>query len=218
MYFLIGVLILIGFVVFTYLYFKNKVHEMFGSNLSDIIKQARLEDEQIPKSLSSMDSIYLSNLLKDFPEININEIKRLAESNIISIFNAVDNNDTSDLKGKIKLIAETKINDGFSYSNLKFHNTVLSKYSKTNDIATIIISSSFEYISNERKVQDRAKVEFIYVIDDQNVKENQNLIGLNCPNCGSPIKTLGIKYCSYCQTGIKDIVRKVWICNDVKFY
>ena len=62
------------------------------------------------------------------------------------------------------------------------------------------------------------KVEFIYIIDEERIKPNQKLVGLNCPNCGSPIKTLGLKYCSYCGTGVKDIVKKSWICNDVTFY
>jgi len=218
MFFLIGVIILIVFVLSCYFYIKNKLNNMFGMDLSEIIKQAKLEDEQLPKSLSSMDSIYLESLMKDFPEININEIKRLAESNIIDILNAIENKDTSKLKGKMKLIAENKINDNIKYENLKFHNTVLSRYQKTKEIATITIGSSFEYILNDKKIQDRAKVEFIYVIDEEKIKANQKLIGLNCPNCGSAIKTLGLKYCSYCGTGIKDIVKKVWICNDVTFY
>jgi len=220
MFFLIGVIILIVFVLFCYLYIKRKLNNMFGMDLSEIIKQAKLEDEQLPKSLSSMDSIYLESLMKDFPEININEIKRLAESNIIDILNAIENKDTSKLKGKMKILAENKINDNKNarYDNLKFHNTVLSRYQKTKEIATIVIGSSFEYILNDKKIQDRAKVEFIYVIDAEKINPNQKLIGLNCPNCGSPIKTLGLKHCSYCGTGIKDVVKKVWICNDVTFY
>lgn len=220
MFFLIGVLVLIIFIVSVYVYTKRKLNTMFGMDLSEIIKQAKLEGEELPKSLSSMDSIYLENLIKDFPEININEIKRLAESNIIDIFNAVENNDTSKLKGKMKVLAESKIQDNKNvrYDNLKFHNTVLSRYQKTKEIATIIIGTSFQYILNDKKVQDRAKVEFIYVIDAEKINPNQKLVGLNCPNCGSPIKTLGLKHCSYCGTGVKDIVKKVWICNDVTFY
>lgn len=222
MWFLLGVLILISFIIFVYIYLKNKVKEILGSDLKDIIKQARLEDEELPKSVSNMDSIYMDGLLKDFPEININEIKRLAETNILDILNAVELNNTDKLKGKMKVLAQTKIEDNkdkkINYDNIKFHKTVLSKYQRNKEIATIIIGCSFEYMLNDKKVQDRAKVEFVYIIDEQEIDPNQKLIGLNCPNCGSPIKTLGNKYCSYCKTGIKDLVKKSWTCNDVTFY
>lgn len=222
MWFLLGVLILIGFVVFTYLFIKNKLKEMFGQDISGIIKQARIEDEMLPKSLSSMDSIYMPLLQEDFPEVNINEIKRMAEKNILDILHAVETKDANKLKGKMKKIAEAKIEDNkkknITFDNIKIHNTVLSKYQRNKVIATITIGSSFEYILSDKKVQDRAKVEFIYIIDELQLEPNQNLVGLNCPNCGAPIKTLGNKYCSYCQTGIKDIVKKTWVCNDVTFY
>ena len=222
MWFLLGVLILVGFVVFIYFFIKNKLKNMFGQDISSIIKQARIEDEMIPKSLSSMDSIYMPLLQEDFKDLNINEIKRMAEKNILDILHALETKDTSNLKGKMKKIAEIKIEDSkkkiYTFDNIKIHNTVLSKYQRNQSIATITISSSFEYISNDKKVQDRAKVEFIYIIDELQLKPNQNVIGLNCPNCGAPIKMLGNKYCSYCQTGIKDIVKKSWICNDVTFY
>lgn len=90
MWFLIGVLILIFFIVFSYFYIKMKLEKYFGSSLKEIIYKARLEDEELPKSLSSMDSIYLELLKKDFPNLNINEIKRLAETEILNIFKAIE--------------------------------------------------------------------------------------------------------------------------------
>jgi len=220
MWFLLGVLLIISFITLGYIYIKNQVKKILGSDLQDIIKQARLEDEELPKSVSNMDSIYLESLLKDFPEININEIKRLAETNILDILNAIELKDTTKLKGKMKVLADTKIEDSkeLNYNNIKFHKTVLSKYQRNKEIATVIIGCSFEYMLNDKKIQDRAKVEFIYVIDEQKIDPNKKLVGLNCPNCGSPIKTLADKHCSYCKTGIKDLVKKSWTCNDVTFY
>lgn len=57
----------------------------------------------------------------------------------------------------------------------------------------------------------------IYVYD---VSKSNSLtikaLGLNCPNCGAPVTSLGDKKCEYCGTGIKDIVKKNWVIN--KFY
>ena len=116
------------------------------------------------------------------------------------------------------------ISDGnVSYDSFKIHKTVVSRYDKLDGIATIYFGSSFEYYMKKdngirKKVQDRVKVEFIYVYDIDKVDFDNKLLGLNCPNCGSPIKSLGTKSCSYCGTGIVDVVNKVWNCNDIVRY
>ena len=228
MSFLIGVIVLIVFIVFCYHFIKRKLNNYFGGNLMEIIKQARIEDEELPKSLSSMDSIYLEQIQKDFPDININELKRMSEKVILDTFLAVENKDASDIaNSKIKSVVLNMIssngNKKIKYSDFKFHNTVVSKYSNQKGIATIYFSSSFEYIIKEngeeiRKVQDRARVEFIYIVDASVVPINMKVFGINCPNCGSPITMLGDKKCSYCGSEIIDIVKKVWTCNDMVRY
>ena len=66
-----------------------------------------------------------------------------------------------------------------------------------------------------KKVQDRFKLEFIYIIDESKVEESKRVLGLNCPNCGAPIISLGEKVCNYCGTGIKDLVKKTWNLNNI---
>ena len=65
-----------------------------------------------------------------------------------------------------------------------------------------------------RKKQDRMQSEFIYIIDADQVQGKA--IGLNCPNCGAPIKNLGNKHCEFCDTKVVDIVKRVWILNSIK--
>ena len=43
------------------------------------------------------------------------------------------------------------------------------------------------------KVQDRAKTEFVYVYREENVPEELKAFGVHCPNCGSPVTSLGEK-------------------------
>ena len=225
MWFLIGVIVLILFIIFCYQYAKYKFRKYFNMDLMTMLKNAKIEDETLPKSLSSMDSIYLEQLNKDFPEVNINELKRQSEKEILNIINAVEKNDTSKLNGKMRLVAESMIEDNktkVEYNNIKIHNTVLSKYTCKNGIATITFGCSFEYEKvkdkNIEKVQDRARVEYIYIIDENLVDNNKKILGLNCPNCGAPLKTLGDKRCIYCTTPIDEIVKPAWTCNDVTFY
>lgn len=230
MEFLIGVIILIVFIIFCYLFIKSKIksfkNKYFnGMDFKEIMEEARIEDEELPKSLSSMDSVYLEQIKKDFPDCNINELKRVSEALIFSFFKAVEDKDITLLNNKnekikeycLKLINDNKGKD-VKYRDLKIHKTVLSKYEKAKGIATIYFSSSFQYEYVEdgksKKVQDRAKVEFIYVIDSNLVAESKKALGINCPNCGSPIKSLGEAKCSYCGTNAILLIKKVWTCND----
>lgn len=227
MYFLIGILILIIFIIYIYMYIKRKVTSILGCTIQEAVMRGQIQNIETPKSLSSMDSIYLSNIKKDFPDVNINEIKRMAEKELLNYHKSIEEKNIENIKSdKIKSIVKSKINDlgeyTVSYKDMQIHNTVISKYENNNGIATIYVGISYQYIYEQtnkepKKVQDRVKVEFIYIIDESKVSIDKKVLGLNCPNCGSPITSLS-KTCSYCQTKIVDLVKKCWTCNNIENY
>ena len=224
MFFLIGVVIL----VVVFLIFRKDIMAAFGAvaGLTELIKNERLRDQEEPKSLSSMDSIYLTQIKKDFPDININEMKRQAEKMILDTYNAVEKKDNSGFKDKIKSFVDEMINDyngkDVKFNQFKFHNTVVSNYRKNGATATITFGSSYEYFlevdGKDTKTQDRAKVEFIYVIDANQVSADMKSLDLHCPNCNSPITNLGHKTCTYCGTSVVELIKRVFVCNDIKRY
>ena len=232
LYFLIGIIVFIVFVLFFYFYIRIRIRTILnqagfsGMNLKDVIEEARLEDQEMPKSLASMDRIYLKQILKDFPSIHIDELRRKAETIIMNCFQAVSLKDTSSLKGKMKSFSENMINEysgkDVKFNQFKIHNTVISKYYKNKGVATICFSSSFEYFldvdGKSSKTQDRARVEFIYVIDETKVSHEVSVLGIHCPNCGSPITNLGEKQCSYCGSAVLEIISKVFTCNNIERY
>lgn len=153
MLFLIGVIIFILFIIIVYFFIKSKIKkslEQFGfNNINEIISYAKLEDQEVPKSLASMDRLYLEQIKRDFPQININLLKRQSEKVICDCFKAIEEKDSNSFFGKIKLFIDNNINDyqdSVLFKNFKIHNTVVSKYENSNGIATIYFSSSFEYI------------------------------------------------------------------------
>ena len=224
MFFLIGVVIL----VVIFLIFRKDIMKAVSAitGFTELIKNERLRDQEEPKSLSSMDSIYLTQIKKDFPDININEMKRQAEKMILDAYNAVEKKDNSGFKDKIKSFVDEMINDytgkDVMFNQFKFHNTVVSHYHKTGAVATITFGSSYQYFldvdGKDTKTQDRAKVEFIYVIDANQVSAEMKSLDLHCPNCNSPITNLGHKTCTYCGTSIVELIKRVFVCNDIKRY
>ena len=69
-----------------------------------------------------------------------------------------------------------------------------------------------------KKVQDRYKVDFVYIVDSNQVSDNEKALGLNCPNCGAPISDVGVKTCKYCGSGALEIVNRVWTFNNIENY
>ena len=46
--------------------------------------------------------------------------------------------------------------------------------------------------------------------------KGRNAIGVNCPNCGAPITSLGAKKCEYCESPIIELNIKAWIFTNVQ--
>ena len=69
-----------------------------------------------------------------------------------------------------------------------------------------------------KKIQDRYKINFVYIIDSNQVNDHEKLLGLNCPNCGAPITDTGVKTCKYCGSGALEIVKRVWVFNNIESY
>ena len=230
---LVIILILLLGIVILFLIIKSVVSNFletyFGTrSLKEAIEKSEIESENTPKSLASMENLLKPTILKDFPDLNINELKSMTQNAILDYYNAIENKDIDILKNyndTIKNLAISKIDDykdkTISYEDIKFHKTVLNRYEKNKSIATITTETGLEYYYKEdnkikKKIQNRYKVELIYVIDANLVPKDKKLLGLNCPNCGAPITTLGEKKCTYCNTGIKDIIKRTWVINNIK--
>ena len=87
----------------------------------------------------------------------------------------------------------------------------------------MIFQTSLEYYlcfngKRSKKVQDRYRVEFIYIIDSKKVHKSVKAFGLNCPNCGAPVTDIGVKVCKYCGSGTVEIVKKVWVLSNIESY
>ena len=239
---LIIIFVLLLMIIVLALVIKKKVgdflQEYFGTrSLKKAIEISEITDSETPKTVYSMENVYLDRIKKDFPELNINELKSSAEMNIRNVLHAIETKDKNELKNKndrIYAYVTNKIEDlkdeKFICDNINFHNTVLNKYEKKDDVATMEFQTSLEYftkVKNKigRKKQTRFKTQFIHVIDQKLYGENKiKVLGLNCHNCGAPIKNVDKKNCEYCksriiipQSGV-EFVKRIWFLNNLKEY
>lgn len=231
---IIGVIL---FLLIIFLYFKNKLKKILNnlgfSNLSMLKDEIRKgKDEYIyePKHVTGMTKLLIPKILKDFPNFSETELYNKVETSLLLIFNSLKNKKLSinddlilvrdKLKEQIEDMQKAKID--VEYSDVKFHESAIKYYKNSDGVLNLSISTSLEYYYSKKidgKIKEEYKsykkqtlytTEFIYVYNPDSIPKNQTLIGINCPNCGAPLKKLGIKKCSYCGSGLEDINLKSW--------
>lgn len=215
--------------------------EAFGTK--DILQgkrdmEARLAET--PKSLRSMTQIYLPQIEKDFPEFDYDLYKNKTASVLRSYFNAINAKDTTllteecsnTLKNNVTGIIEDLNVRGLrqTFSEVAIHDVELARYDKNGVTVTILFNAAvgcFDFVedgsgkvvfgSRELKKQCVYDIELIYVQDVHKMGVyEEGALGLTCPNCGAPIKTLGQKFCEYCGGGVQEINTRSWSYESIR--
>ncbi len=227
------IILVILIIIITIIYgFKRRfsafLFKYFGTtDFKSALEKSEIEASETPKSISSMEPLLLSRIKTDFPELNINEIKSMAENAIINCLEAIEKKELSKEyeSNKVNSWINSNINDtkdkNAHFDSIKFHRSAISSYEHKDGIVSMYINTSVEYYYGDdetrtKKVQDRFKCEFVYIIDSSNSVLSKTGLGLNCPNCGAPIKNLGNKKCVYCGSFVKEFVKRTWYLNNIE--
>lgn len=226
------------------IYAKHKAREfsrtVFGTeDLSAGIRQMKQEYSQTPKSVSAMTSLLLPKIVSDFPDFEYDEMKERAENILIQYLRAITQRNVSlltdgnaelkqQLENQIQMLSAKELQEHFD--QIKIHRTEINQYRKSDGRCIITFQSALEcyhYVtdssasvlkgSKEYKYQTKYNTDLIY-IQDRNLVENEldYALGVNCPNCGAPLSSLGAKKCEYCGTPVIEINIHAWSFSDVK--
>lgn len=208
-------------------------------SLSDGVEKMRLEYASTPKSVSAMTGLYLPKITKDFPEFKHDEMKQRAENVLIHYLMGIDRENASLLTDgsrqlKDKLQAEIDMRKAAGqrehFRSIEIHRTEISTYQKKKGRCIITYQSAVQYLHgisrrDEGKsenidrlpTQSKYDIDLIYVQNESLVEdERDHGLGLNCPNCGAPISSLGAKVCEYCGTPVVELNLHVWSFSDVR--
>lgn len=241
---LVLLLIVIGAIYYGVYKLKQKTRafsrQVFGTDsLKEGFEQIEAEYAVTPKSVSAVTSLYLPKITKDFPEFSYDEMKDKARNVLTSYLLAINDFDpgkltegTSELKNKLEhIIILLKNKDQREhFDKIKIHRTEISNYTKKSGRCIITMQSSIQYyhyitdqngrvISGSKDVlfQSKYETDLIYIQDRALVEGDLGEAdGLNCPNCGAPITSLGQKFCEYCGTGVVAYNIHVWSFSDVR--
>lgn len=114
------------------------------------------------------------------------------------------------------------------FSEMHIHRTGIRSYEKTAATCRITFQSAIEYfhiikqnnnvISGNPDVleQSRYSIQVIYIVDASKISsEYANAIGVVCPNCGAPVRTLGDQKCAYCKVDLIPIDVRIWRADKI---
>ncbi|MEI8200321.1 MAG: hypothetical protein WCG21_09680 [Eubacteriales bacterium] len=136
---------------------------------------------------------------------------------------------TPDFAAQIqRQIAALTAEDRIEYfEKIKIHRTGIKAYQKNAGTCVITLQTAIEYLhyikqngvvvsgSQQTVEQDRYDLSIIYVLDESQLPSSStNAVSVNCPNCGAPVKGLGIRHCEFCGSSIQAIDIRIWRINQ----
>ncbi len=228
--------------------FFRKIEKQTGKKIraDDLIKgfkESELGDKS-PASLNGMDRIYLPAIHKEFPDFQLAAVIPQVETFVKTWLDSIEAKDSSSLdkltispslKDRAdEIIADLRSqNISVFYDNIVIHRSVISEFVKENGMTIIRFQSAVGYLNytldSKGKVirgsKDK-KEETVYVVSYARISDAEiarqsgvvDVIGLNCPNCGAPIRSSNVSFCEFCGTGMKNLADDVfgWTFTDIK--
>ena len=242
---LITVLVIIAAVVVAVLAIRARVQsfsrQIFGtSSLLKGYNEQKKKISESPLSVRSMTSIYLPQIHRDFPEFDYELYKQKAQAVLRSYFTAVSSKNvlalaeecSGTLKNSVTGIIEDleRRNVTQHFDENVIHDVQIARYIKDGATVTVLFNAAvgqYSYLEDENgkivlgsrdiKHQTIYDVALVYVQDARKMGVGvDSAIGLNCPNCGAPIRNLGQKFCEHCGSGVIEANTRVWSFDSVK--
>lgn len=237
-------LILVAAIAIGVLYARKKLREFsqmaFGTDsILEGLKKNEMIYANTPKSVSGATKLYMPQIMKDFPEFHLEEMRERAENVLRSYLYSIDRESSSHLtEGTDELRAELETEIAMRrsegtrerFENITIHKTEIFKYNKQKGRVSIVFQSAVGFVNyvergdkiirgkKDRPTQSRYNVEVSYIQDREYIAETgMDGHSLTCPNCGAPITGLGDKrICKYCGTGVTEVFNiNVWMFTGV---
>ena len=182
------------------------------------LQEAVAADKEPPKprSLSSMESVLLPKILRDFPDFNVKifyqRVRRDAETYYRSgswgkqLF-------SGDATETFKELFRDRMPEGVGKS-ITVHRVTIADYDGSGRRKLLTCQAAVGYIDTKETQQER-RLELCYVAGYADDPDSE-VVGFNCPNCGAPLPAAGARTCVYCGTSFRAPVELGWMLMDAK--
>ncbi len=187
----------------------------FIKNALDEAIAADKEPEK-PRSLSSLESVALPKILKDFPEFNPRIFAERVRRDARTYYE-------SGMKGKVLFTddATETFKDAFAdrlpddvKDGINVHRVTIAGYDGSTRKKVLTCQAAVGYQDKTDTLRER-RLTLTYIAGYADDPDSP-IVGFNCPNCGAPLPAAGARVCVYCGTAFSAPVSLGWMLTDAQ--
>lgn len=186
--------------------------------LKDALDEAIEADKEPPKprSLSSLESVALPQILKDFPDFNARVFAQRVRRDAKTYYesgregNVLFDKDATDT---FRETFEDRLPENVG-GGIEVHRASLSGYDNSGRRKLLTCQAAVGFSDPGGAPQQRRLV-LVYVAGYADDPESE-IVGFNCPNCGGPLPAVGARVCVYCGTAFSAPVDRGFLLFDAR--
>ena len=169
-----------------------------------------------PRSLSSLESVMMPKILRDFPDFNARVFSQRVRRDAETYYE-------SGRQGKVlfKNDATALFLESFEdrlpenvKEQIKVHRASIAAYDGSGRRKILTCQAAVGYLdTNDAQQERRLVLQYIAGYADD---PDSEVVGFNCPNCGAPLPAAGARVCVYCGTSFVAPVDRGWMLFDAR--
>ena len=172
------------------------------------------KEPEKPRSLSSLESVVLPKILKDFPDFNPAVFAQRVRRDAKTYYE-------SGVEGKVLYAddATETFKDAFSdrlpsdvKDGITVHRVTIAGYDGSTNKKILTCLAAVGYNDPTETLRERRLI-LKYIAGYADDPESP-IVGFNCPNCGAPLPAAGARVCVYCGTAFSAPVSLGWLLFD----
>jgi len=174
------------------------------------------KEPEKPRSLSSLESVVLPKLLKDFPDFNARIFGQRVRRDAKTYYE-------SGAQGKVLYRDDATMEFRESFEDrlpddvkdgIDVHRITVAAYDNAARRKFLTCQAAVGYRDKTETAREKRLV-LTYVAGYADDPESE-VVGFNCPNCGGPLPAVGARVCVYCGTAFTAPVSLGWMLMDAK--
>ncbi len=174
------------------------------------------QEPEKPRSLSSLESVVLPKILKDFPDFNPRVFAQRVRADARTYYE-------SGVQGKVlyrddatevfKEAFADRLPDSVS-GGIDVHKVSIAAYDNATRKKILTCQAAVGFTDKTGTPRERRLV-LDYIAGYADDPESP-VVGFNCPNCGAPLPAVGARVCVYCGTAFSAPVDLGWMLTDAR--
>lgn len=195
----------------------RRMRERIGvlKNALDAAIAADQEPEK-PRSLSSLESVVLPKIIKDFPDFNPQVFGERVRRDAKTYYESGAQQKMlfkDDATAAFKESFEDRLPDDVK-DGITVHRVTIAAYDGATRKKILTCQAAVGYNDKTDVLRERRLI--LWYIAGYADDPDSEVVGFNCPNCGGPLPAVGARVCVFCGTAFSAPVSLGWMLMDAK--